>query len=268
MDSLAEWLSSPNASEVALTWWKAVVLIGAGIMGGFINTLAGGGSMITVPALMVLGMPADHANATNRVGILQQSLTGVRGFNKAGKLEKGAILPMLIPTVSGAVLGALSSTWLHPNVLKPVLLGAMITIALLMLILPDVVAPTESTKTYTLRERPTGILMLFGAGVYGGFAQAGVGFILIAALAAGLRYDLVRTNALKAVCTALFSIASLSIFIAAGQVEWIPGVILAVGMTVGSYIGVKFAINVDQKLIKWMLFAMICVASASALLFS
>ena len=77
-----------------------------------------------------------------------------------------------------------------------------------------------------------------------------------------------RTNALKAVCTALFSIASLSIFIAAGQVEWIPGVILAVGMTVGSYIGVKFAINVDQRLIKWMLFAMICVASASALLFS
>ncbi len=224
--------------------------------------------MITVPALMLLGMPADHANGTNRVGILQQSLTGIRGFDKSGKLEKGAILPMLIPTVSGAVLGAFSTTWLHPDVLKPVLLGAMTTIALVMLILPDVVAPPEGTKTYTLRERPTGFLMLFGAGVYGGFVQAGVGFILIAALAAGLRYDLVRANALKVVCTALFSIASLPIFIAAGQIEWISGIILAVGMTVGSYLGVKFAVKVDQRHIKWMLFVMICVTSASVLLFS
>ena len=110
--------------------------------------------------------------------------------------------------------------------------------------------------------------MLFGAGVYGGFVQAGVGFILIAALAAGLRYDLVRTNALKVVCTAFFSVASLSVFILAGRVEWVSAIILAVGMTVGSYLGVKFAINVDQKQIKWMLFVMVCLTSASALLFS
>ena len=144
----------------------------------------------------------------------------------------------------------------------------MVAIALVMLVFPDVVAPPEGTKTYTLRERSTGVLMLFGAGLYGGFVQAGVGFILIAALAAGLRYDLVRTNALKVVCTALFSVASLSVFIATGRVEWVPAIILAVGMTAGSYVGVKFALNVDQKQIKWMLFGMVCLTSASALLFS
>ena len=268
MDSLVELLSSSHASHITLTWWTAIVLVGAGVMGGFVNTVAGGGSMITVPALMLLGMPADLANGTNRVGVLQQSLTGIRGFHRSGRLEKGAIPPMLIPTVSGAAVGALSSTWLHPDVLKPVLLGAMVAIALVMLIFPDVVAPPEGTKTYTLRERPTGILMLFGAGVYGGFAQAGVGFILIAALAAGLRYDLVRTNALKVVCTALFSVASLSVFILAGQVEWVSAIILAVGMTAGSYLGVRFAIDVDQKRIKWMLFVMVCLTSVSVLLFS
>ena len=268
MDSLVELLSPSQASYISFAWWTVIVLVGAGVMGGFINTIAGGGSMVTVPALMLLGMPADHANGTNRVGILQQSLTGIRGFDKSGKLEKGAILPMLVPTVSGAVLGALVSTWLHPDVLKPVLLGAMIAIALVMLVFPDVVAPPEGTKTYTLRERPTGVLMLFGAGVYGGFVQAGVGFILIAALAAGLRYDLVRTNALKVVCTALFSVAALSVFIATGRVEWVSAIILAIGMTAGSYIGVKFALNVDQKRIKWMLFGMVCLTSASALLFS
>ncbi len=267
LDSLVELLSPSHAAQVSLAWWKAAVLVAAGVMGGFVNTIAGGGSMITVPALMLMGMPADLANGTNRVGILQQSITGIRGFDKSGKLEKKAILPMLAPTVSGAALGALSTTWLPPDVLKPVLLGAMIAIALVMLAFPDVVAPPEGTKTYSLRERPSGFLMLFGAGIYGGFVQAGVGFILIAALAAGLRYDLVRTNALKVVCTALFSVASLAVFIATDRVEWVSGIILAVGMTAGSFASVRFALNVDQRVIKWFLFVMVCFTSGSVFLF-
>ena len=268
MDFIVELISPSHADHIDLTWWNAAALVAAGVLGGFINTIAGGGSMLTVPALMLLGMPADHANGTNRVGILQQSLTGIRGFNESGKLEKSAILPMLIPTVSGAALGALSSTWLPPDVLKPVLLGAMITIALVTLIFPDVLAPPEGTKTYTLRERPVGALMLFGAGLYGGFVQAGVGFILIAALAASMRYDLVRTNALKVVCTAAFSVAALAVFAATGRVEWVSGIILAVGMTMGAFASVKFALNIDQRVIKWALFVMICLTSASVLLFT
>lgn len=268
MDSLVEILSPSHASHINLTWFSVVVLVVAGVLGGFINTIAGGGSMLTVPALMLLGMPADHANGTNRVGILQQSLTGIRGFNSAGKLEKRAILPMLLPTVVGAGLGALSTTWLHPDVLKPVLLSAMIAIAFLMLILPDVVIPPEGTKTYGLRERPFGFLMLFGAGLYGGFVQAGVGFVLIAALAAGMRYDIVRTNALKVVCTALFSVAALAVFIVTGRVEWVSGIILALGMTIGATAGVRFALNIDQRVIKWALFFMVCVTSGSVFLFT
>ena len=268
MDWLVELLPQSRVPHMDITWWNAIILVIAGVLGGFVNTVAGGGSMITVPALMLVGMPADHANGTNRVGILQQSLTGVRGFNRSDKLQKSAILPMLLPTVSGAALGSLSTTWFHPDILKLVLLGAMVTIALVMLILPDVVAPPEGTRTYSLRERPSGFLMLFGAGLYGGFVQAGVGFILIAALAAGLRYDLVRTNALKVVCTALFSIVSLVVFALTGQVEWVSGIILAVGMTFGALFGVKFALNVDQRVIKWLLFIMVCLTSCSVLLFT
>ena len=265
MDLLPEWLT---AAEIDLTWWKAAVLVFAGILGGFINTIAGGGSMITVPALILLGMPADYANGTNRVGILQQSLTGVRGFNKSGKLDKRAILPMLLPTVLGAVLGALVSIWLPPDTLKPFLLGTMIAIALSMLVFPDVMAPPEGVHAYSLKERPIGFLMLFGAGLYGGFAQAGVGFILIAALAAGLRYDLVRANALKVVCTALFSVAALLVFISTNHVDWVPAIVLAIGMTLGALSSVRFALNVSQKVIKWVLFIMVCLTCGSALLFS
>ena len=251
-----------------LIWWKLVIIVAAGVVGGFINTIAGGGSMVTVPALMLLGMPADYANGTNRLGILQQSLTGIRGYNQSGKLDKGAVLPMVAPTLLGAVLGALAAIWVSPDALKFILLGAMIAMAVAMLVFPEVIAPPEGSPNYRLTERPLGVLMMFGAGVYGGLVQAGVGFILLAALAVGLRYDLVRANALKVVCTALFSVAALSVFIASGHVDWIPGIALAAGNTVGALVSVRFALNVSQRVIRWVLFVMVCLTCGSALLFS
>ena len=173
---------------------------------------------------------------------------------------------MLIPTLSGASLGAFLTLWINPDILKYVLLSAMIAIALLMLLSPHVIAPPEGTREYTIRERPFGFVMLFGAGLYGGFVQAGVGFVLIAALSAELRYDLVRANALKVVCTAVLSFVSLGVFAAAGRVEWIAGVILALGATVGATLSVKLALNVEQRVIKWLLFVMVCLTCGSALI--
>ena len=96
-------------------------LLIAGVAGGFINTLAGGGSMLTLPALMMMGLPADIANATNRVGIAVQSMTALRGFKHYDKLDTAAIMPMLIPTVLGAATGALGASFLPVWLLKPVL---------------------------------------------------------------------------------------------------------------------------------------------------
>ena len=111
------------------------------------------------------------------------------------------------------------------------------------------------------------MLALFAAGVYGGFIQAGVGFILIAALAGGLRYDLVRTNALKMVCTAAFSVVALAVFIVRDQVLWIPGLILAAGTVAGASLSVKFAVSVAQNTLKWLLFVMVTLTCAGALFF-
>ena len=102
------------------------------------------------------------------------------------------------------------------------------------------------------------------AGVYGGFVQAGVGFILILALAGGLRYDLVRTNALKMVCTAVFSVVALTVFILRDQVLWIPGLILAIGTVAGAWLSVRFAISVKQNTLKWILFVMVTITCTVA----
>jgi uncharacterized membrane protein YfcA len=253
--------------EYELTALMAGLLFVVGVLSGFINTLAGGGSMLTLPAMMMLGMPADVANGTNRVGVLMQSITGAKGFNDQDRLERTAILPVLIPTVGGALAGSLLASFLPVWVLEPVLLGAMVVMALIMVIRPETVAPPEGTEPYRLADRPIAGAGLFLAGVYGGFVQAGVGFILIAALAGGLRYDLVRTNALKTVCTAIFSAVALAVFALRGQVWWIPGVVLAIGSILGAMASVRFAINVSQNTLKWILFVMVTASCAGAVIF-
>jgi uncharacterized membrane protein YfcA len=244
--------------------YSVLLLAGAGYLAGFINTIAGGGSMLTLPAFMMLGLPADIANGTNRVGILMQSLAGTRGFYKAGKLAPETIIPTLIPTLGGSLAGSLMASYLPVTWLKPALLGTMLAMALLMLLQPSVVAPPPGTPAYALRDRPLAWLGLFAAGLYGGFVQAGVGFILIAALAGGLRYDLVRTNALKMAITATLTLVALGVFIARGQVLWIPGLLMAAGTVIGAVTSVKFAIAVPQSVLKWVLFGMVLISCAGA----
>ena len=243
-----------------------LALVLAGLFGGFINTLAGGGSMLTLPALMMLGMPADIANATNRVGVFLQSLTSAKGFKDEGRLDSAAIGPILVPTLIGALVGSLAASYLPVWLLKPILLGAMVSMAVIMLVRPDTLSPPEGIKPKKLKEAPAAIAALFIAGIYGGFVQAGVGFILIAALAGSLRYDLVRTNALKNVCTGVFSGVALVVFAVRGQVLWVPGLILATGTVIGAMISVRFAIKVSQNTLKWLLLIMVTMTCGAAML--
>ena len=250
--------------EFELSLISVSLLVTAGFLAGFINTIAGGGSMLTLPAFMILGLPADIANGTNRVGILLQSIAGARGFHKAGKLTPSTIVPTLVPTLIGALLGSLLASFLPVVWLKPALLATMLGMAVLMLVKPSVVAPPEGTPAFTLKERPLAAVGLFFAGFYGGFVQAGVGFILIAAVAGGLRYDLVRTNALKMAITGALTVIALAVFIARDQVMWIPGLVMAVGTVAGAMISVKFAIKVPQSVLKWVLFVMVLITCGAA----
>lgn len=250
-----------------VSWLFYVLLVGTGLIAGVINTLAGGGSNLTLPALMIMGLPADIANATNRIGVFLQCLVGVKGFDRHGKLERSDIGPILIPTLIGSGIGALCASFLPATYLKPVLLISMVVMALIILVKPSTIAPDAEEAHRKVSFNSSSWWTLFIAGVYGGFVQAGVGFILIAALAGGLRYDLVRANALKMLCTGVLTSLALVIFIWRGQVMWIPGLILAVGTMIGAQLGVKLALKVSQNTLKWFLFVMTLAASGAALFF-
>ena len=233
-----------------------------GFLAGGINTLAGGGSNLTLPALMILGLPADIANATNRVAVLMQCIVGVRGFDAHKSLDRPAILPILIPTIIGGCVGALGAA-LMPNLyLKPVLLLTILAMSAIILVRPSVISPAPGTPTKSPQQSRGAWWGLFAAGIYGGFVQAGVGFILLAALAGGLRYDLLRANALKMTCALAFTSVSVVVFMYFGQIRWAPGLVLAVGTMGGAHLAVKFAIKASPQTIKWFLFVMTLFAVA------
>ena len=220
-----------------------VVLALAGVVAGFFNTVAGAGSLLTVPVLLLVGMPADAANATNRIGVLAQSAVGVVGFGRAGVLDRAALARTAPAAVVGGLVGAWLSTLVPPAILKWVLLATLLEVAFLM----------ARKRTAAGAERPPpgpvrSALLLFGAGVYGGFAQAGVGLVLLAILARTMRLDLVRANALKVAIVGLFTIAALVVFARAGAIRWFEGGVLAIGMVIGAAIAVRFAVKKSESL--------------------
>ncbi len=246
---------------------QILTLLVLGYIAGIINVLAGGGSNLTLPALMVLGMPADIANATNRVGIFLQGVWAIKSFHGHGQLPLHDIKGLFIPLSIGGILGALVASYAPVTYLKPVLLITMVTMSLIILIRPSVILPEPGTIPKLVSETPSSWGILFISGFYGSFIQAGVGFVLILALAGSLRYDLVKTNALKLACTVGFTSIALMIFILRDQVSWVPGLILATTMMLGAHHGVKFAIKARPEHLKWFLFIMTLCGSAAALYF-
>ncbi|MDX1491984.1 MAG: sulfite exporter TauE/SafE family protein [Pseudohongiellaceae bacterium] len=250
--------------------YDIVLLITLSLMGflaGCINTVAGGGSNLTLPILMLLGLPADVANGTNRVAVALQCIVGIRGFKNHDRLDVPAIVPILIPNLLGGVIGAITAALIPAITLKPLLLGTILTMSVVILVKPNFIAPPHGTPALSVKDNKMAWWGLFLAGVYGGFVQAGVGFILLAALAGGLRYDLARANALKLVCSLGFTVLALGVFIAFDQVRWLPGLILAIGTMLGAWVSVRFAVKAKQSTVKWVLFGMTLCSCGAALLF-
>ena len=249
-----------------LAFFEIVALIGLALVAGAINTIAGGGSNLVVPTLMVWGMPPEVANATNRVGIWIESVVAVSEFKRHKKLETFDLKAILIPMAVGGLLGSLVAAFAPSTLLKPLLIGTMLSMSLIVLFRPAVISPPDGTEIKSVGETPFAWFGLLVAGFYGGFVQAGVGFLLLASLAGTLKYDLVRANALKLVCTFAFTSVALLIFIWQDQVAWLVGGILSVGYVAGAYIGVKMAVFVDTRVLRWVVFGATLLAGGAALM--
>ena len=241
---------------------ELAALLAAGLVAGCINTIAGGGSMLTLPALVLVGLPVDVANGTNRVAVVMQSLAGAWRFDKAGVVEWGTVRRVLLPTIAGAVIGAIVAAYVVPEeYLGPVLFGTMLVVALVFLFRP----PVDSADGEERAPHVLSPLGLFGAGLYGGFVQAGVGLVLLAVLTGLTRRSLVEANALKLVVVLAFTLVALGVFVVAGQVRWVHGLILSGATVAGALLGVRFALKAGSRALRFVVFGCAVVACAAAL---
>jgi uncharacterized membrane protein YfcA len=217
-----------------------VLCIAIGFVSGFINVLAAGGSFLTLPLLLFLGLPTADANGTNRVGVLTQNLGGVVGFHRHGLLEWRWGLLASLPSIVGAAIGVWAAFRVPDVAFRRILALAMLTITLWTL--------TQKRRSRREADRPrlppfhpAMIGGFFIAGLYGGFLQAGVGFFILAMTTlAGM--DLVRGNAVKVLDVLLLTTLSLAIFAGTGHVNWPLGLALGAGNLLGSTAGVRLAV--------------------------
>lgn len=215
-------------------------LFAVGTIAGTLNVVAGGGSFLTLPTLIFLGLPAADANGTNRVGVLAQNLGGVVGFHRSNVMDWRWGLAVSVPAVAGSALGAWWALQMGDIAFRRLLSVAMLGMTLWTVTRrrPAAVegAPVRSPW------HPSVVAAFFVIGVYGGLIQAGVGFAVLAATSmAGM--DLLRGNAVKLLAVLLLTILSLAIFATSGVVHWVPGVALGAGNLLGSAIGVRLAVR-------------------------
>ena len=231
-----------------MTHVETLTLIAGGAIAGAINTLAGGASSITVPLLVLLGLPGNVANGTNRAGVFVQSLWAAMRFRAEGVPGFRDSVPILIPTALGSAVGALGISSVADETFER-LFGVVMVLLLVPIIGGPRLGLTGTARSRRPLPRFASFVVFFLIGAFGGAFQAGVGLLLIIALAyAG--HDLVHANSIKVVVNTVLTLVALPIFVFRDQVAWYPALVLTVGFVIGSTFGVRLAVRGGEEVIR------------------
>ncbi len=247
-----------------------LILFGVGILAGTINIMAGGGSALTLPALIFLGLDATMANGTNRVAIVLQNVVAALSFRqeKVGGFRQSIIFGLW--TIPGAVAGAVLAVQISDEWFRRILGIVMIGVVISMLI----------PRPRSARHAPDGVRSiqhilfmksrwiypaLFGIGFYGGFMQMGVGFLFMAAFYHLLRMNLVLVNMHKVVAVLVYTIPALFIFAVTGNVDWPLGLSLAAGNSLGGWWAVKLTVRRGEEIIRYVMVVAVLIMAGRIL---
>ncbi len=246
-------------------WYQYPLLIGVGFVVGFINTIAGGASLISLPVLIFLGLPPAVANGTNRVAIVVQNTMGVMGFKSKGVSTFPFNAYLGVSALVGAILGAYLAVDIKGDTFNRILAIIMVAVVLIIIFSPGI-------KLDKLHERISGkhlwlgIVGFFFIGIYGGFINAGIGFIIILFLHYVNHLTLVRANATKVAVVLMYTLAALAVFVFNDKVIWEVGLVLAIGNGLGAWVSSRVSVNRGDGFIKTFLIIMV-VAMAIKLWF-
>lgn len=237
-----------------MTSMQILSLILLGVCSGFINMFAGGGSMLVVPFLIFIGLPANVANATNRVAILLQSIVSTATFKQKKILDFRTDYKLLVPTTLGSIAGALAAVDINADILEKIIGGLLIILFFMLLLDPNTWVKANADKAKA-KNPVVRFLIFFGIGFYGGFIQIGVGFFMLAGLVLGCGFDLLKANAVKVFLILFYTVIALAIFIRYDLVDWRTGLILSCGNMLGAWIGTRLSVKWGAKYIRYILLA-------------
>jgi len=236
-------------------------LVLSGVLVGFINTLAGGGSIISLSILIMLGLPATVANGTNRVAIALQNLVAASSFKQQKVLEMRKALYLSIPAILGSIVGA----WVAVDINEALFEKAIGVIMLVMLVF---VLFKPQQYIYGRAEisnkpvRPATYVVFFFIGIYAGFIHMGVGYFLLAGIVLGAGYDLVKANAIKVMIILAYAPFTLAIFYFNNEINWTFGLVMALGNMVGAWIASRMAVKKGVTFVKWVIVLVILMTAA------
>ena len=244
-----------------ISWVEILVLIVSGVLVGFINTLAGGGSVISLSLLLLLGLPANVANGTNRIAVLMQNIAAVSSFKQQKVLDWRKGIKLAIPAILGAIAGAWIAVDLNEEVIEKSIAVLMIMMLFIILFKPQRFIK-ERIDLINKKISWVQVVIFFFIGMYGGFIQMGVGYFLLAGLVLSAGYELVRANAVKVLIVLVFTIFALTVFIINGQVNYAYGFILGIGTVIGGLVGSRIAVKKGANFVRWVIIAVILFTCA------
>ena len=241
-------------------WGEIAVLVVAGLLVGFINTLAGGGSIISLSILMMLGLPPTLANGTNRIAITIQTLTATTSFRQQKILPLRKAIYLSIPAILGSLLGS----WIAVDIREDIFEYAIGVIMLVMLIFILYKPQKYIYGRSNIVEKPLNwkvYIVFFLIGIYGGFIHMGVGYFLLASIVLGAGFDLVKANAVKVFIVLAYAPFTLLIFLYYGQINWTYGLILSIGNVIGAIVASRMAVKKGVGFVKWVIVVVIIITA-------
>ena len=252
---------------IELEIWQLLLLMVSGIIAGFINVMAGGGSLLTVPIMVFMGLPGAVANGTNRVALLAQNVSASLKFFKSGFSNFKLSISLGLCTIPGAIVGASIGAQLNGPWFNRVL--AVVMFLVLILMATNKKGYQQST-TQTQQQRRKGLwlghLLMIGIGFYGGFIQLGVGLLLMPILHRVMGLSLVEVNMHKVFIVLIYTIVALFVYASQLQIAWMIGACLAVGNALGGWLGATFTITKGERLIKTVLYVVLILFIVKLLL--
>jgi len=243
-------------------YFYILILFAIGIFAGFLNVTAGGGSTLTLPALIFLGLDSALANGTNRVAIFVQNIFAVYSFKKEKYQQFDISLKLSLLTLPGSIIGAILAVQLSDALFQRILGIIMIGIIISMILPQKKITDSQhENKKIPLST----YFAMIGIGFYGGFIQVGVGFILMAALQRLMKLNLVYINMHKVFIVLIYTIPALLIFVFTNNVNWGLGLALAAGNALGGWWAAKFSVKKGEKLIRYVLIVAVLIMSLKLL---